>query len=307
MASQRFVLRKQKLQRKTSSIEVGSSDLIIDQKYYLKAPASIPLSNVAGVVRMHEVEVPDVITPRDVRVLDLPSSQYADPNIALFFGKPVRIPRFKIGSPQQLTISGKERRKGAEFDCITVNAEDADGLVRVLENRGVARFGSLEDALRSIYGEASGRQAAQRLEETERDFRKARLTQLGWGVVFLVFIVARFVIPEDGDASLSATAIVRIAVGAAVAALFAGLIAARLVPTDRAPQPRKVQDALSWWRAGALIAIPLGALAVLWGGQYLVSYIGPDLPRHLLRGAVLGAPVGGFIGWQFAALRPAKR
>lgn len=308
MPAQRFVLRKQKLARKTSAVEVGSH-VVVDQRYFFKQPVRISMEDVGGVVRLRELEDSDVVPAREVRELDLPSSQYTDPNVALFFRTPVRVPRFRFGAQQQLRISGKERRRGAAFDSLTVTAEDPDGLVRALETRGVQRFASISEALRGVFGEATRAEAEVILAKEDKELRKAKLMQLGWGVLFSIAVVARFVLPAEDDGSFSGSGAARIFAGAAVVATITGLIAARITSARvRALEPRRtVADSLDWRKAAGMVALPLGALGVVWLGIYLASYIDAAAVRHFVFGAVLGGPLGVLTGVQLGLFQQRKR
>jgi hypothetical protein len=116
----------------------------------LRAPLVVPWPQVAGCVRIVEVErLESAGRPRRPRVLCFGSSKLKNSNVAIVFRPRLRMPQFTIGAEYGFPISRSERRQGLDLDVLGVNVADPDGLVARLVGRGVPRFETITEALNS--------------------------------------------------------------------------------------------------------------------------------------------------------------
>jgi membrane associated rhomboid family serine protease len=256
------------------------------------------------VVRLRETEDTDAAAFRRLpRLLPLVSNQFVEPNVFVGFLRPVRVPKFKYGSEQLLAISAKERRRGQEFDAFAVTADDPDGLFEALIDHGARRYDAISDLLTDTIGLASGAQQVVRRREDEAMETRERRKGVMWAAFGMAALLVRFLVPEDGPGP-SLGAVVTICGSAIVFAALAAFAVSRFRPDP--PARRPVKDVFRRRDQLLVVVLPLVGLGLFAGGISAISYIGTDVLRRVLWGALFGGFGGGLlIGPLF--IRPRQR
>jgi hypothetical protein len=289
---ERFIYRKPPI-GKTKAAVVLNGGVQVEHPM-LKAPLLIPLDQVAGAVRVIEVDPAErePVLRRDVRVLDLRSSAFTDSNVVFVFKAPVHVARFKFGAENALPISARERKRGLDMDALGVTVEEPDQLHGALVQRGVRLFPTVASAITEVVGEATGEGATHRRRELARARARARLVAVGFGTLWTTLLAARFAFGGDANDVPTSTAIGLIVSSLAWAALVASVVVSAGTSTGGR---RPIRDRANGWHAlgylaviGAIVAVPL----VVAG--WLASQLGT--PRVLAYGLVAGVPGGVLCG-----------
>ncbi|MGQ0743920.1 MAG: hypothetical protein ACT4OS_06220 [Acidimicrobiales bacterium] len=295
-----FLYRKPPIGRARPAVSLDDDNLTLKHPM-LKAPISVPLGQLAAVVRMTQTEGGDPLLRRDARILAFQMGHLGYPNVAIVFAAPVRVDRFKFGSPNVLGISGQERRRGIDIDGVRSGVEEPDQLVDSLARRGVRRVETLAEALRQVVGEPMGQDAVQRRQELSRRRLRSTAKLVIWGVVWTILMAVQTafrVFDDDVAPEIASLVASSIAWSAVVALVVKSVSPVRTTSSIPVPGPITEPRRLSGRKAIGLGIGFVAAIMALVGVPILLAYRlnSMGVPTSVAYGLVGGVPGGALMG-----------
>ncbi|HWJ64971.1 MAG TPA: hypothetical protein VNS19_23580 [Acidimicrobiales bacterium] len=288
---QRFEFRSGTRGGKNQAVVVERASARIEHPL-LKEDLVVPLAVIGRAVHLTVIEDDATVyrgAPRGLRLV----AAAVDANVVLVLDRPVRIARFKLGAPEQLGITAKERRKGASVDVLFLRVDDPAGLVSALGEHGVASDASLAAAMGAVYGAAPEAEAAAIRSHGAARARRARIKLVVAALALVVLGSARMHEEDEGgqmlDHVIRQTLVAYLVVAVIVVAAFR-------VPLRRkaGPGPRAVGEVPSTTRSVAAALVPLAVLGGLLAlGLLLRRVIG--VSSFLAYAPFLGIPAGALL------------
>lgn len=229
----------------------------------------LPISSIASVVHLAEIEVDDVVYRREPRVLHL--SGTTDANLAIVLRSGVEVGPFKRGAENGLPITAKERKHGVTVDLVALRVDDPVGAAAALARLGAATGTSILAAMASTFGVVVGEEAIVARGHRRQARRRARrlLVLAGLGAVVVGSLQLH---AGDPTSDLVRHTVTQMAVALAIVAVVGVVASARPLPAQVRRRP--VRDVPSTWRSLAMALLPLVALLALVGAGMALRSLG---------------------------------